>query len=83
MSRHIELDPAALRDYEQLPSADQARVRDVLGALLLAGIPADSEPAPEVDGAWRIPVGRDLVLLVLVAEGDLYVSAIIPRTWLL
>jgi hypothetical protein len=34
-------------------------------------------------GLWRIPVGDEIVLLVLVAEGDLYISGIIPRLWLL
>jgi hypothetical protein len=83
VSFHVELDPAALRDYERLPSPDQALVRDVIGRLVVTGMPDTSEAVKDVDGGWRIPVGTELVLLVLVSEGDLYISGIIPRLWLL
>lgn len=81
MSFYVEVDPAALADYQRLADDDRRAVRKTLGALVLRGTPEDAEIVPAEKDAYRVNVGEDLVMLVLGIESDIFVSAIIPRLW--
>jgi mRNA-degrading endonuclease RelE of RelBE toxin-antitoxin system len=81
MSFHVEVDPAALADYRRLDPADRRVVREVLGALVLDGVPVDAEIIAGEKDAYRVNIGEDLVMLVLGFESEVFVSAIIPRIW--
>jgi hypothetical protein len=81
MSFHVEVDPAALADYHRLPPADRHLVREVMGSMVLSGVPVDAEIVAGEKDAYRVAVGEDLVMLVLGFEAEIFVSAIIPRIW--
>jgi hypothetical protein len=81
MSFHVEIDPAALVDYEQLSPPEHRIVREALGALVLGGVPVDAEIIAAEKDAYRISIGEDLVMLVLAFDAEIFVSAIIPRIW--
>ena len=56
-------------------------MREVLGALVLGGVPVDAEIILGEKDAYRVNVGEDLVMLVLGFESEVFISAIIPRIW--
>jgi hypothetical protein len=43
VSFYVEVDPAALADYQRLGPDERRAVREKLGALVLSGIPEDAE----------------------------------------
>jgi mRNA-degrading endonuclease RelE of RelBE toxin-antitoxin system len=81
VSFYVEVDPAALADYQRLGSDDRRTVREKLGALVLSGIPEDAEIVVGEKDAYRVNVGEELVMLVLGIDSEIFVSAVIPRIW--